>query len=40
MTRAVTRLFHLEPPQQALAGTRSKKEDDERRKQKAVAINN
>jgi glutamyl-tRNA reductase len=41
MTRAVTRLFHLEPPQQALAGTRSKKEkeEDERRKQTAVAIN-
>ena len=40
MTRAVTRLFHLEPPQQALAGTRSNKEDDERRRQKAaVAIN-
>ena len=39
MTRAVTRLFHLEPPQQALAGTRSKKDEDERRKQKAVAIN-
>jgi glutamyl-tRNA reductase len=40
MTRAVTRLFHLESPQQALAGTRSKKEEeDERRKQKAVAIN-
>jgi glutamyl-tRNA reductase len=39
MTRAMTRLFHLEPPQQALAGTRSTKEADERRKQKAVAIN-
>jgi glutamyl-tRNA reductase len=39
MTKAVTRLFHLEPPQQALAGTRSKKEEDERRKQAAVAIN-
>ena len=38
MTRAVTRLFHLESPQQAVAGTRLKKEDDERRKQKAVAI--
>ena len=39
MTRAVTRLFHLESPQQALAGTRSKKEDDERKRQRAVAIN-
>ena len=39
MTKAVTRLFHLETPQQALAGTRSKREDDERRKQTAVAIN-
>jgi glutamyl-tRNA reductase len=40
MTRAVTRLFHLESPQQALAGTRSKQEnEDERRKQTAVAIN-
>ncbi len=38
MTRAVTRLFHLEPPQQALAGTRSKREDDERRKQTVTAI--
>jgi glutamyl-tRNA reductase len=39
MTKAVTRLFHLEPPQQALAGTRSKREDDERRKQKTLASN-
>jgi len=39
MTKAVTRLFHLESPQQALAGTRSKQEEDERRKQNAVAIN-
>ena len=40
MTRAVTRLFHLESPQRALAGTRSKQEnEDERRKQTAFAIN-
>jgi len=39
MTKAVARLFHLESPQQALAGTRSKKEEDERRKQTPVAIN-
>jgi len=39
MTKAVTRLFHLESPQQPLAGTRSKKDEDERRKQAAVAIN-
>jgi glutamyl-tRNA reductase len=39
MTKAVTRLFHLESPQKALAGTRSKKDDEERRKQAAVAIN-
>ena len=39
MTKAVTRLFHLETPQQALAGTRSKREEDEQRKQTAVAIN-
>jgi glutamyl-tRNA reductase len=39
MTKAVTRLFHLESPQQALAGTRSKKDEDGRRKQAAVAIN-
>ena len=39
MTKAVARLFHLESPQQALAGTRSKKEEDERKKQTAVAIN-
>lgn len=38
MTAAVTRLFHLAPPQQALAGTRSEKDDD-RSKQRAVAIN-
>ena len=39
MTKAVTRLFHLEPPQQALAGAISKQPEDERRKQPAVAIN-
>jgi Glutamyl-tRNAGlu reductase, dimerisation domain len=39
MTKAVARLFHLETPQQALAGTRSKREEDERRKQAAVALN-
>lgn len=40
MTRAVTRLFHLESPQQALAGTKSKQENgDKRRKQTALAIN-
>ena len=40
MTRAVTRLFHLESPQQALAGTKSKQENgDKRRKQTAMAIN-
>lgn len=39
MTKAVTRLFHLETPQQALAGTRSKQGEDEQRKQTAVAIN-
>jgi len=39
MTRAVTRLFHLESPQKALAGTRSKKEQDERTKPSAIAMN-
>ena len=40
MTRAVTRLFHLESPQQALAGTSLEKQRDDRRKQeRAVAIN-
>jgi glutamyl-tRNA reductase len=39
MTKAVTRLFHLESPKQALAGTRSKQQEDERRKQTAIAIN-
>ncbi len=39
MTAAVTRLFHLEPPQTALAGTRSGREPDERKTQRAVAIN-
>src|SRR4051812_23254298 len=38
MTKAVTRLFHLKSPQQALAGTKSKKEADERSKQTAVAM--
>ncbi len=38
MTKAVTRLFHLETPQQALAGTRSKQEQREGR-ERAVAIN-
>lgn len=40
MRKAVERLFHPEPPQQALAGARSKQEEaQERRKQTAVAIN-
>ena len=38
MTAAVTRLFHLEPPKQALAGTRSEKVN-ERRKERPIAIN-
>ncbi len=39
MTKAVTRLFHLETPQQALAGTRSQKEKKtDRSQQSAVAI--
>ena len=38
MTAAVTRLFHLEPPIQALAGTRSERAN-ERRKERPVAIN-
>jgi len=37
MTKAVTRLFHLETPQQALAGTRSGKAED-RKKHQAIAI--
>jgi len=36
---AVQKLFHLNPPNQALAGTRSKKDEDGGRKQAAVAIN-
>jgi len=39
MTAAVTRLFHLDSPQQALAGTRSEKEQNEQRKQHAIASN-
>ena len=39
MTAAVTRLFHLDSPQQAIAGTRSEKEKHEQRKQQPVAIN-
>jgi hypothetical protein len=38
MTAAVTRLFHLESPQRAPAGTRSEKEN-ERRKECRIAIN-
>ncbi len=38
MTAAVTRLFHLEPPKQALAGTRSETVN-ERRKERPIAIN-
>ncbi len=38
MTAAVTRLFHLEPPKQALAGTISEKAN-ERRKERSIAIN-
>ena len=38
MTAAVTRLFHLEPPKQAFAGTRSEKAN-ERSKDRPVAIN-
>jgi len=39
MTAAVARLFHLEPPQPALAGTKLEKEGNERNQQRAVAIN-
>jgi glutamyl-tRNA reductase len=38
MTAAVTRLFHLEPPKQALAGTISERAN-ERRKERPIAIN-
>jgi glutamyl-tRNA reductase len=38
MTAAVARLFHLAPPKQALAGTRSEKERNERNQETAVAI--
>jgi glutamyl-tRNA reductase len=37
MTAAVTRLFHLGSPKQALAGTRLEKDDNERTKRTAVA---
>lgn len=39
MTAAVTRLFHLESPRTALAGTRLGREENERRKNQQVAIN-
>jgi glutamyl-tRNA reductase len=39
MTAAVTRLFHLQSPKRALAGTRSESEHNEPHKQRAVAIN-
>jgi glutamyl-tRNA reductase len=38
MTRAVTRLFHLDSPQGALAGTKSEKEKPARTKPTAIAI--
>ena len=38
MTAAVTRLFRLASPKQALAGTRSEREEDERTKRTAIAI--
>lgn len=38
MTAAVTRLFHLESPEKALAGTRSEREKHERFKDRAIAI--
>jgi len=37
MTAVVTRLFHLEPPKRALAGTRSEKEKNERSKHPIAA---
>ncbi len=37
MTAAVTRLFHLQSPQRALAGTRSGREENERAKEHAIA---
>lgn len=39
MTAAVTRLFHLESPQTALAGTISETQGNERSKKHAVAVN-
>ena len=39
MTAAVTRLFHLDSPKAALAGTKSEKENNERSKQPAIAAN-
>jgi glutamyl-tRNA reductase len=39
MAAAVARLFHLDSPQQALAGTSSEKGNREPRKQHAIAIN-
>jgi hypothetical protein len=38
MTAAVTRLFHLDSPQQAPAGTRSEREKHEQRKPQPVAL--
>jgi glutamyl-tRNA reductase len=39
MTAAVTRLFHLDSPQRAIAGTRSERTKNERSTGQAVAIN-
>ena len=39
ITAAVVRLFHLDPPQQASAGTKSERGQNQRRKERAVAIN-
>ena len=39
MAAAVARLFHLDSPQEAPAGTRSEKQTNEKRTKRAVAIN-
>jgi glutamyl-tRNA reductase len=39
MTAVVTRLFHLDSPKRALAGTKSEKKNNERSQQPAIAAN-
>lgn len=39
MAAAIARLFHMDSPQEAPAGTRSEKQTNDQRTKRAVAIN-